>query len=154
VKQHSHNFDKNRNRNKNSNSNSNSNMGDDDWNIGQRLKVTCSRSKHSGRYAVVVRVCFTKLNVVFEDGRPGQFINKNRATLVPARNDNPGAETDSNMGRRANVIEDTGRGVSEITRLLDQLAVTAAALISADGHDTARTERDVDAFYSSVRDHT
>jgi hypothetical protein len=126
------------------------NMENTAWSIGQRIKVTCERSKHHGRYAMVTRVNHKKLSVVFEDGQPGQFVDKEHATLAPVRTINSG----NRMGRRNNNSQDNDNEVSEVTRILEQLAFTAATLISADYQDTERTERALDAFQSSVRNST
>jgi hypothetical protein len=52
------------------------------WATGQRIRVTCPKSKHYRRYAVVTAVLRLRLAVTFEDGRPGKFIDKSRAAIV------------------------------------------------------------------------
>jgi hypothetical protein len=55
-----------------------------DWFVGQRIQVTCTRSKHFGRFATVIKVHRTRLlELEFEDGRPGKNIDRVRASTAP-----------------------------------------------------------------------
>jgi hypothetical protein len=117
---------------------------DVDWRVGQRIRVTCSRSKHYGRYGVVTNVYRTRLGVSFEDGRSGKFCDKSRAAIVDAP-PAPGLE-------RMVVEPDDGEDeVTELSRLLEHMAFTAATLISSHGDDTARVEQTLNEFLAAVR---
>ena len=52
------------------------------WRVGQRIHITCQRSKHYGRYATVTDISRSRLGLSFEDGRSGKFIDQSRAFIV------------------------------------------------------------------------
>jgi hypothetical protein len=162
--------------------------GDDTWMIGDHLHVTCPRSRHYRRYAVVTAVHGTRLAVVFDDGLPGQFVDRTRASHAPplrnARRPRPRRNTNfepappTNMAAREdrvrlvidyntprhgqiNVVIDSSmetlsddEEVADISRTLERLAFTAAAIILARSDTAEQTNRLLDDFQTAVRDGT
>jgi hypothetical protein len=59
--------------------------GDDNhvWEVGDHLHVTCHRSRHYGRFAVVTGVQPTRLLVVFDDGRRSEFVGRDSVSHAP-----------------------------------------------------------------------
>jgi hypothetical protein len=55
----------------------------DVWQKGDRFHVTCLQSRHYGRYGAVIGVSETRLTVVFDDRRPGQFIDRGMVVHAP-----------------------------------------------------------------------
>jgi hypothetical protein len=117
------------------------------WAIGQRIRVTCRRSKHYGRYGSITHVHRTRLGVDFEDPRPGSFIDMSRARIVDEVPP-PGQE-------RMVVEPDDGEDeVTGLSRLLEHMTFTAATLISSHRDDPARVERTLAEFSTAVHNNT
>jgi hypothetical protein len=59
--------------------------GDDNdvWEVGDHLHVTCRRSRHYGRFAVITGVQPTRLLVVFDDGRQSEFVDRDSGSHAP-----------------------------------------------------------------------
>jgi hypothetical protein len=55
----------------------------DVWEIGYHLHVTCHRSRHYGRFAVVTGVQPTRLLIVFDDGRQSEFVDCDSVSPAP-----------------------------------------------------------------------
>jgi hypothetical protein len=131
-------------------------MGDrDGWFVGERVQVTCRESKHYRRYGTVTKVHRVRLEVKFEDEGPGMYVDKIRASPAPLRRIRPNRRnTPSSPNERvvieASPMQHDNNDVSELTRILEHLAFTAASLILSEADDNERT-RAQDAFQASVR---
>jgi hypothetical protein len=125
----------------------NENTEEPQWAIGQRIQVTCRRSKHYGRYGSITHVHRTRLGVKFEDPRPGSFINMSRARIVDE-------EPPPAAARMVVEPDDGEEEVTELSWLLEHMVFTAATLISSNGDDPARVERTLAEFSTTVRNNT
>jgi hypothetical protein len=128
------------------------------WIIGQRILVSCPKSKHHGRYAHITDISRLRLGLSFEDGRPGKFIDKSRAVIVndppvviPTLADNAPVTPSASQ----HVTNSNGdRDMTELSRLLDHMAFTVATLISSNAEDPAVVSRTLEDFQTAVRDNT
>jgi hypothetical protein len=129
------------------------------WVVGQRILVSCPSSKHHGRYAHITDVSRKRLGLLFEDGRPGKFIDKSRAVIV----NDPSVASPSTVidnapvtpQGRPHVTNNNGdRDMTELSRLLDHMAFTVATLISSNAEDPATVSRTLEDFQIAVRDNT
>jgi hypothetical protein len=120
------------------------------WRIGQLIQVTCLNSRHFGRCGVITQVCNVRLRVAFEDGEPGSFVAKSRASLVAELP--RAARTARRPWERPWEVEsdEDEDGATDQSQLLEHLAFTAAALISSHGDDAARIRRTLNKFTATV----
>jgi hypothetical protein len=128
------------------------------WRPGQRIKVTCPRCRHFGRYAVITQVYNVRLGVAFEDGEPGSFVDKSRASLVVGPLRAARALRQPAVAARQPAVDvnmatfSADDGVTELSHLLEHLAFTPATLISSTADDPDLNQRTLDSFQVSVRD--
>jgi hypothetical protein len=145
--------------------------------IGDHIHVTCQRPRHYGWYAVVTTVHITRLSVVFDDGLPGQFVDRSRASHAPpfhARHraarypraqrsktvETPAANNATHQERvriiidsdtphhgPINIVIDSSMetvavddDVTDLSRTLERLAFTAAAIILSETDSTEQTD--------------
>jgi hypothetical protein len=116
------------------------------WRIGQLIQFTCLNSRHFGRCGVITQVCNVRLRVAFEDGEPGSFVAKSRASLVAEL---PRAARTPRRPWEVESDEDED-GATDLSQLLEHLAFTAAALILSHGDDAARIRRTLNEFTATV----
>jgi hypothetical protein len=122
----------------------------DVFSIGDRVKCVNTRSKHYAHTALVVGMGKTRLNVEFENGHNGKFIDWRDAELII-----PPVEPVTTNGVNPSSSNIEGNSdIDQLTSLLDHLAFTTATLISSNHEDPRQMTRLLDLFDRSVREHT
>jgi hypothetical protein len=123
------------------------------FNIGDRVKCTNPGSKHYAHTAHIVGMGKTWLNVEFENGHNGKFIDWRDAKLVsPLAAPIASTATDTVSPPSRNVEENDD--IEQLSNLLEHMAFTAATVISSKHGDPGQMTRLLDSFDRAVREHT
>jgi hypothetical protein len=119
------------------------------FNIGDRVKCVNPRSKHYAHTALVIGMGKARLNVEFENGHIGKFIDWRDAELISP----PVEPVANNNLRPSSGNVEANDDIGQLTDLLDHLAFTSATLISSNHGNPRQMTRLLDSFDRSVREH-
>jgi hypothetical protein len=125
----------------------------DVFNIGDRVKCINPWSKHYAHTACVIGMGKVRLNVEFENGHNGKFIDWRDAELIspPVK---PVASNTADCMSPPSVNVEQNDDIEQLTNLLDHLAFTTATLISSNHGDPGQMTRLLDSFDRLVQEHT
>jgi hypothetical protein len=119
------------------------------FNIGDHVKCVNPRSKHYAHTALVIGMGKARLNVEFENGHIGKFIDWRDAELISP----PVEPVATNNLRPSSGNVEANDDIGQLTDLLDHLAFTSATLISSKHGNPRQMSRLLDSFDRSVREH-
>jgi hypothetical protein len=104
----------------------------DVFSIDDQVKCVNPRSKHYGHTAKVIGMGKTRLNVTFDNGHVGKFIDWRDATLVVRPNDHVSTTpTINTTSTTRSSFEDITNNLDQLTTLMEHLAFTSATVISS-----------------------
>jgi hypothetical protein len=120
----------------------------DVFNINDHVKCTNPRSKHYGHTGYVTGMGKTRLNVTFDNGHIGTYLDWRDAALHAT-------DDEHNVTPRitTTLVHQEGDDVAHLTGLLEHMAFTAASIISSSHDDSPRMEQLLTSFERSVRTH-
>jgi hypothetical protein len=127
--------------------------------FNDRVKCVNPRSKHYGHTASVNGMGKTRLNVTFENGHVGQYIDWRDAELVsrPSELASTPVSPSSTPGNRSSTpvtrssSEDANTDLDQLTSLMEHLAFTSATVISSNYADPQHMEDLLTQFDRAVR---
>jgi hypothetical protein len=114
----------------------------DKFSINDRVKCVNPRSKHYGHIAIINSMGKTRLNVTFEGGHVGKFIDWRDAQLA-SRPLTPVVITQSSP--------DNNTDLDQLSSLMEHLAFTSATVISSNYADPQHMENLLTQFDRAVR---
>jgi hypothetical protein len=127
----------------------------DVFSINDQVKCVNPRSKHYGHTAKVIGMGKTRLNVTFDNGHVGKFIDWRDATLVVRPNDHVSTTpTINTTSTTRSSFEDITNNLDQLTTLMEHLAFTSATVISSNYADSQHMEALLTQFDQAVRANT
>jgi hypothetical protein len=118
----------------------------DVFNINDHVKCKNLLSKHCGHTVRVIGMGKTRLNVEFDNGHVGKFIDWRDAELTKTRFPTNVATISTDTTTTAD------DNIQQLTHLLEHMAFTAATVISSEHGNSRRMEHLLTLFERQVRD--
>jgi hypothetical protein len=120
----------------------------DVFNINDHVKCTNPRSKHYGHTGIVIGMGRTRLNVTFDNGHVGKFLDWRDAALITPPKDRSSSFDLLPASSNAHTND-----VVQLTELLEHMAFTVATIVSSKGDEPPHMEQLMGSFDRSVRAH-
>jgi hypothetical protein len=125
----------------------------DVFSINDRVKCVNPRSKHYGHTASVIGMGKARLNVAFENGHVGKFIDWRDAELLSRPTDNASTtpSIQDTTSTSASPSEHAATDLQQLTSLMECMAFTSATVISLNSEDPERMKELLTQFDRAVR---